>query len=446
MSSSRPDRTNYGLRDLPRQDYRHQLGQQTARRAILVDTANETITQETSVKFLEQGMEQLAAALAELTRFQQEQERRHEERHLREEEHQQLQEERRRQQYEEHQEQVRTMHEQHAQQLETMMETLKERRPTEHLKVAAYKEGEDIQDILEAFEGIMDLQDVPAREWVLQLTPLLKGKARAVYTDPETTAAGYNTVKTAILNVFSINPERSRKQFHALTWTRDSEPTEWVSKGVKLMRMWLQPDKGVDTILNRVAVEQLVNGLPHKLKMWVASHTPETPAAVAELIEAYDSAHGRTTQNREKPRYQDYKPTHHDRPNRDSGRQKNESTYTQRERKPMSEIQCYKCQKKGHISKNCMDKTYQIQEGKKDSTFVGEGQVNGKPMRMHIDSGASRTVVNRDLISPADIEEETIVVNFGNGATGEYLLASIKVKMDGEEYQVKAAVVRDLAE
>ena len=115
---------------MPRQDYRHQLGQQTARRAILVDTANETITQETSVKFLEQGMEQLAAALAELTRFQQEQERRHEERHLREEEHQQLQEERRRQQYEEHQEQVRTMHEQHAQQLETMMETLSGDQPS----------------------------------------------------------------------------------------------------------------------------------------------------------------------------------------------------------------------------------------------------------------------------------------------------------------------------
>ena len=204
------------------------------------------------------------------------------------------------------------MHEQNAQQLETMMETLKERRLTKDLKVAAYEEGEDIQDFLEAFEGIMDLQDLPTREWVLWLTPLFKGKAQAVCIDPEPTAAGYNTVKTAILNVSSINPERSRKQFHTLTWTRDSKPTEWVSKGVKLMRRWLQPDKGVDGILNRVAVEQLVNELRHELKMWIASHTPETPAAVAELIEAYNSAHGRTMQNREKPRCQDYKPTYCD--------------------------------------------------------------------------------------------------------------------------------------
>ena len=112
----------------------------------------------------------------------------------------------------------------------------------------------------------------------------------------------------------------------------------------------------------------------------------------------------------------------------------------------MSEIQCYKCQNKGHFAKNCMDKTYRIQEGRKDSTLMGEGQVTGKPTRMQIDNGASRTVVNRDLISPADIEEETIVITFGNRATGEYPLASIKVKMDVEEYQVKAAVVRDLAE
>ena len=69
------------------------------------------------------------------------------------------------------------MHEEHAQQLEAMMETLKERRPTEHLKVATYEEGEDIQDFLEAFKGIMDLLDIPARKWVLWLTPLLKGKA-----------------------------------------------------------------------------------------------------------------------------------------------------------------------------------------------------------------------------------------------------------------------------
>ena len=55
-------------------------------------------------------------------------------------------------------------------------------------------------------------------------------------------------------------------------------------------------------------------------------------------------------------------------------------------------------------------------------------------------------MVNMSLISPADIREESIVVTFGNGASDEYPLAPIRVKFDGEEYCVKAAIVHDLVE
>ena len=50
------------------------------------------------------------------------------------------------------------------------------------------------------------------------------------------------------------------------------------------------------------------------------------------------------------------------------------------------------------------------------------------------------------MLSQKDIGEESIRVTFGNGTTGEYFLATVKVKFDGEEYDVKAAVVKDLAE
>ena len=79
-------------------------------------------------------------------------------------------------------------------------------------------------------------------------------------------------------------------------------------------------------------------------------------------------------------------------------------------------------------------------------TMFGEGEVNGQPVRrIQIDIGASKTVVNWSLISPADIGKESIVVTFGNGTSGEYPLAPIRVKID-EEYCVKVAVVQDLAE
>ena len=58
------------------------------------------------------------------------------------------------------------------------------------------------------------------------------------------------------------------------------------------------------------------------------------------------------------------------------------------------------------------------------TSLFGEGEVNGQHIkRIQIDSGASRTVVKRSLISPSDIGEETIVVTFGNGTSGEYPLS-----------------------
>ena len=54
-------------------------------------------------------------------------------------------------------------------------------------------------------------------------------------------------------------------------------------------------------------------------------------------------------------------------------------------------------------------------------------------------------MVNRSLISPTDIGEETIVVTFGNGASSKYPLAYVRVKIDEEEYCMKAAIVQELA-
>ena len=201
------------------------------------------------------------------------------------------------QQHEEYQEQVKTMHEQHQAQLDAVLSVIRDRHPSHesHLKITPFQETEDVQDFLDAFEGIMRLQHVEKTEWVLRLTPLLNGRARTVCTDLGTTA-DYDGVKKAILDHYNINPERCRKQFRTHSWTRDAEPNEWVARGLKLMRRWLHPDEGLDQVLEKIAVEQFLNALPQELRIWVASQNPTTPTKVAELIELYDSAHNSNTQ------------------------------------------------------------------------------------------------------------------------------------------------------
>ena len=132
-----------------------------------------------------------------------------------------------------------------------MLDVLKARRPTvePHITMAPFEESEDIQDFLEAFEGIMGMQKVDRSEWIFRLTPLLKGKARTVCIDVGS-MMDYDEVRKAILSHYSISPERCRKGFRAHTWTRDAEPNAWIAKGKKLMNRWLRPEEGMEQVLN----------------------------------------------------------------------------------------------------------------------------------------------------------------------------------------------------
>ena len=116
--------------------------------------------------------------------------------------------------------------------------------------------------------------------------------------------------------------------------------------------------------MDKIAVEQFVNGLPQELRVWVASHNPKKPADVAELIEAYDSAHARV--NVEKTKFSTTRPT----PTRDwSGRGRRDGTG---QKKPLAEIVCFKCNRKGHLARACTKKSLHVQEECDKILFFGE--------------------------------------------------------------------------
>ena len=356
------------LRELPRQDYRQLAQGTTSRRAAIraEEIAIESTTDLRDRTTPDTEMEQLVSALTELTKFQQEQERRRVDERKREEEERHRHEELSKQQHKDHQEQVKEMQEQHKAQMDAMVSAMRDSRPppNSHLKITPFQETEDIQDFLDAFEGIMNLQGVERAEWVLRLTPLLNGRARTVCTDLGGTAS-YDGVKKAILSHYNINTERCRKQFRAHVWTRNAEPNEWVARGVKLMKRWLRPDEGVDKMIEKIAVEQFIDSLPQELRIWVASNNPTTPDKVAELIESYDSAHGHH-RNRVKPRHFEHKarvPSAKEPSQSSQEKSKEDRPSHRREKKPLAEIVCYKCDKKGHLARNCPEKSCHVQEG-----------------------------------------------------------------------------------
>ena len=73
--------------------------------------------------------------------------------------------------------------------------------------------------------------------------------------------------------------------------------------------------------------------------------------------------------------------------------------------------------------------------------------VNGQGVkRIQIDTGASRSIVDKRLVRAVDLKKDKIRVTFGNQSYGEYPLASMRIRFDNEEYCVEAAVVENLAE
>ena len=90
----------------------------------------------------------------------------------------------------------------------------------------------------------MGIQKFDREEWVLRLTPLLKGKARIACTDLGTTME-YDGMKKAIQSYYNVSPKRCRKQFRSHVWTKDAEPNKWTAKVTKLMKRWLLPEEGI---------------------------------------------------------------------------------------------------------------------------------------------------------------------------------------------------------
>ena len=82
----------------------------------------------------------------------------------------------------------------------------------------------------------------------------------------------------------------------------------------------------------------------------------------------------------------------------------------------LAEVVCFKCGKKGHFARNCTEKTFHARGVTEKVGLFGEGEVNGQHVRrIQIDSGASRTVVKRSLISPLTSQRSPLSSLLGMG-------------------------------
>ena len=128
-------------------------------------------------------------------------------------------------------------------------------------------------------------------------------------------------------------------------------------------------------------------------------------------------------------------------PRRNTEAHTREPVAAKKEKTERSVVKCYNCGKRGHIAMNCPDHALLCDEGI-GCAATRKGKVEGKEAKdILLDTGCSRTMVQRGLVPEGKIlEGEAVTVRCAHGDMVLYPLAEVELELDGAKMKVKAAV------
>ena len=174
---------------------------------------------------------------------------------------------------------------------------------------------------------------------------------------------------------------------------------------------------------------------------------PTTPEETARYMSLYEECHSmdnhRPTQDRKSlVKEHSYSSKFNGKPT-----VKKESEGAHNRPDYLSNVTCYKCNKKGHIAKNCRAETFKLMEAQFiDSPVDYMGSVEESALvRMKIDTGCDRTCVRKCLVPKECLLGKYVTQRTAYGKERVNQLAKVKLNIDGLEYQREVSVTDKLA-
>ncbi|KAK5866487.1 hypothetical protein PBY51_020675 [Eleginops maclovinus] len=130
---------------------------------------------------------------------------------------------------------------------------------------------DDPEAYLDIFEGTAAACGWPEEEWAVRLLPLLAGAAQlAAHSLPASDRHEYKQLRRAILDRLGSTPEGHRRRFRALPFEDAGRPFSYAKQLLDAARRWLQPGmRSAEDVMEQVALEQFVAGLPSSTANWV---------------------------------------------------------------------------------------------------------------------------------------------------------------------------------
>ena len=346
-------------------------------------------------------------------------------------------------------------------------------------------EGENVENFLEMFEKVATQQQWPKDVWSTQLAGLLTGKALAAFANLPKEKTDYESAKTAILRRYDVNAETYRQRFRNSKRRGDESFRELADRSLDLYKKWKESSEmNVDEM---VLLEQFLQSVPEDLRVWLKERKPTSLDKAAELADDYVLARKAemkaNTFRHRKPNSLDqvsqYTQVRREYPLVDQNndrRVKTESSnstsptdgHLQRNRtNAKGEKQCYHCKKWGHLmfscpereknvntesatskptsgsyfSKACTDIAWNTESHK----YLGRGKVDGRPVRMLVDTGCDRTMVRASIVQESkwDVEDKAKVLCV-HGDTVSYPSAMVNIEKDGVVTPMKVTLAPEL--
>ena len=158
-----------------------------------------------------------------------------------------------------------------------------------NIHVPKMGEADDAEAFLETFQGVAQVSGWPRQEWAHRLLPLLTGEAQlAAHCLPAGAQPDYGTIASAIQDRLGLCPEEHRRRFRTLAFTAGGRPFAFAQPLRDQARRWLVPDQNsAEDVVEQVALERFVEGLPARTSAWVRYHRPESLSAAVNLAESH---------------------------------------------------------------------------------------------------------------------------------------------------------------
>ena len=322
---------------------------------------------------------------------------------------------------------------------------------------------DDIESYLTTFERIATSYKWPDEVWSLKLAPQLTGKAQAAYANMDTTSArDYALVKKAILKRYDINEETYRQRFRNAKKRQDESFMETEVRMRDNYTKWTHSATATVTkeeICDLMIREQLLTNMPLDLQLWIRERKPGTSVKMASLADDYVLAHKATKDKDQKGdrRVQCHKCRRFGHIAKDcttttTGEEKKPTDGAKGSRPERADVRCYRCNQLGHIANRCSSNgkpksgyfcgEYEFEE---DREYNLSGQVEDQWVPILIDTGCSKTMVRKDLVPEEKVDHNRrIQLRCAHGDLMDYPTAKVKVKIQGHDYYICAAISSSL--